>query len=1070
MRSNNRRNSSHLSSVMLICCGLACASGHRAHAAGADDLARRILIEKATPGGLIVHLGCGNGELITALGADESLLVQGLDTDPANIQKVRAACRSQGLGSRVTATELAGRQLPYVDNLVNLLVAEDLGNVTITEVMRVLRPGGTAYIKEGSSWSTTTKPWPDEIDEWTHFLHGPDNNAVSHDQIVGPPRCLQWVSDPAYGRHHNYLASLSAMVSANGRQFSIEDHAPAASMNMPGEWYLVARDSFNGLPLWNRPIHSWESTKTGFRSGPVQLPRRLIAVGDRVYAALNYGGRLLCLDAATGKTLSEFAGTAGVEEVLCAEGILYLVATAKDAQAGRRILAVATESGDIVWENRDGAVSSILPATLAVGKQRLFFHDAQAVVALDRATGQVAWRRPLPSVPKRPPWSSATIVYRDGVVLCGDRAVEYPDEWAQHPELLAGMRTHGGLGLLTALSAEDGQVLWNCEAAESFHGAVDIFVIDGRVWAAQGPARFFFERTRPILAKQVGEDFYIEKVAGRNLHTGKIEKKIDAQDAYTLIHHHRCYRNKATPRYIIMGRTGVEFIDLTGGASMSHNWTRGTCQYGIMPANGLIYVPPHPCRCWVSAKVSGFFAYSSREQAAWTDAIERCHKATGRPSDGALSPPPLHGANATTDDWPTYRHDNTRSSRAAGTVSDNPTVAWRRNLPGRLSAPTSADGKVFVCAVDHHMAYALNLDDGKELWSYHAGGRIDSPPTFRAGRVYFGSADGYVQCLDADTGALIWRFLAAPVRSSIIARGQLESPWPVAGSVLVKDGFAYVFAGRSAHLDGGMYFTKLNARTGEPEMTKQIYLRDRIGRQDETHVYDAFGPGDMDMAGLLNDIPSSIDSSIFLRGTRLTLDGTLLHDQPLPHLYNPGGFLDDTWWHRYYMVYDARFTRRAVSGRLLVRDGEQIYGYTQTGNRQADGRLFCADISRFEPSSQESTSRNLPRKRRAGGSTVTLWSNAKFPMMVRAMAVAVADDGQQQGSGRLIAAGPPLTAFGRSAALRGAEGGLLGIVDAATGHSLSQTSLDAPPVFDGMCVARGSIVMSLTSGIVVALN
>ena len=101
---------------------------------------------------------------------------------------------------------------------------------------------------------------------------------------------------------------------------------------------------------------------------------------------------------------------------------------------------------------------------------------------------------------------------------------------------------------------------------------------------------------RPILAKQFGEDFYIEDVAGRNLRTGQIEQTIDAADAFTVIHHHRCIRNKATEQYIIMGRTGVEFIDLTGGPSMSHHWTRGMCQYGVMPANGLLYVPPHPCQ------------------------------------------------------------------------------------------------------------------------------------------------------------------------------------------------------------------------------------------------------------------------------------------------------------------------------------------------------------------------------------------------------------------------------------------------------------------------------------------
>jgi hypothetical protein len=79
-------------------------------------------------------------------------------------------------------------------------------------------------------------------------------------------------------------------------------------------------------------------------------------------------------------------------------------------------------------------------------------------------------------------------------------------------------------------------------------------------------------------------------------------------------------------------------------------------------------------------------------------------------------------------------------------------------------------------------------------------------------------------------------------------------------------------------------------------------------------------------------------------------------------------------------------------------------------------------------------------------------------------------DAQRQGSDRLVLAGPPATAFASSEILHGEEGGLLGIVDAATGRSLSQISLDAPPIFDGMSVARGRIVLSLTSGAVVSFK
>jgi len=88
----------------------------------------------------------------------------------------------------VSLDRLSGNYLPYVDNLVRLVVAEDLAGVSMEEVMRVLSPGGTACVKSGDAWQKTVKPWPAEIDQWTHYLHGPDNNAVAHDARVGPPR------------------------------------------------------------------------------------------------------------------------------------------------------------------------------------------------------------------------------------------------------------------------------------------------------------------------------------------------------------------------------------------------------------------------------------------------------------------------------------------------------------------------------------------------------------------------------------------------------------------------------------------------------------------------------------------------------------------------------------------------------------------------------------------------------------------------------------------------------------------------------------------------------------------
>jgi 2-polyprenyl-3-methyl-5-hydroxy-6-metoxy-1,4-benzoquinol methylase len=63
--------------------------------------ARRILDDTGVKGGLIVHIGCGDGKLTAALHANDGFLVHGLDTDPGNIDQAREHVRSLKLYGKV---------------------------------------------------------------------------------------------------------------------------------------------------------------------------------------------------------------------------------------------------------------------------------------------------------------------------------------------------------------------------------------------------------------------------------------------------------------------------------------------------------------------------------------------------------------------------------------------------------------------------------------------------------------------------------------------------------------------------------------------------------------------------------------------------------------------------------------------------------------------------------------------------------------------------------------------------------------------------------------------------------
>ena len=81
-------------------------------AGAAEERAQRILDAAGTRGGLIVHLGCGDGALTAALRRSDACVVHGLDPDPANVAKARERFRSLGLTGSVTAERWTAQYRP----------------------------------------------------------------------------------------------------------------------------------------------------------------------------------------------------------------------------------------------------------------------------------------------------------------------------------------------------------------------------------------------------------------------------------------------------------------------------------------------------------------------------------------------------------------------------------------------------------------------------------------------------------------------------------------------------------------------------------------------------------------------------------------------------------------------------------------------------------------------------------------------------------------------------------------------------------------------------------------------
>jgi len=1069
--------------------------------------AQEVLAATGIQGGLVVHLGCGDGQLTAALGAEENFLVQGLDADPADVEAARRHVHATGLYGRVSVDRLDGSLLPYVDNLVNLVVAEDLGTVSMDEVLRVLCPGGVAYIKTGGQWTKTVKPRPAEIDDWTHFLHDPTNNAVSDDSVVGPPRQLQWVGGPAWARSHDHLASLSAAVVSGGRIFSIVDEGPIAAVVLQPKWQLVARDAFSGVVLWKRPIRDWQWHLRAFRTGPSELARRLVAVGDRVYVTLGIDAPLSALEAATGKTLATYEGTASTLEVLCHQGTLYVVAgdvatqqaAAKARRRGqrpgfaevrpqrpayaelppaKRIMAIDAASGRVLWKKADDETRELMPTTLALGGSRLFFQNADEVLCLDAHSGETIWQTQRTVSRNRPTWSAPTlVVYRD-VVLSADRAVaEKPVDVADDQRKVQWFVSAAGgqapVGELIAFSAETGQRLWSCPAKECYNSPIDVLVADGLVWTGQ-----LVRANEPGITE------------GRDPKTGEVRRtRPKDQEFFSCgMGHGRCYRNKATCKYLVLGRSGVEFIDVSTGKPVPNHWTRGTCQYGVIPCNGLLYVPPHTCACFTRSKLNGYLCLAPRRGERRAARGERggereeggekseeglVARLERGPAFDAVASHPSPLAPRPSSDWPTYRHDPSRSGRTPDAVSTELQEGWKTELGGRLSSVVVAEGKVLVARIDAHTVHALGADDGRPLWSFTASGRVDSPPTLWQGRVLFGSADGWVYCLRGSDGKLAWRFRAAPQERRIVAYGQLESAWPVSGSVLVQNGTVYCAAGRSSYLDGSIRICRLDAKTGRLLSETTIDHRDpETGFQRKGTVKGT------NMPGALPDVLSCDGESVYMRHLRFDLKG---QPQPsdVPHLYSGAGFLDDAWWHRTYWMMGTmmgtnyggwpRSGNQVPAGRLLAVDQDAIYGFgrSQYIHHGAHVGIDGATIFHFNPGRDAQRRQTYYRafavdRRPAARGKTYRWTQ-DLPILVRAMLLA---------GDRLLMAGPPdfFAADDPAAAWEGRQGGTLMVLSPTDGRKLAEYPLENPPVHDGMASAAGRLYLSTTGGQVVCFR
>ena len=1081
-------------------------------------------------GGLIVSIGNVEADFLKALRINDSYTVEGVSEDSAAVNKARTALTAESHG-RIGASEFDGTTIPFIDNIIQLLIISknDSSKLKTAEIDRVVAPFGVVLIKNGadvqgiadntdftpltldgvSGWTAYKKKYPETMDEWTHFLHAPDGNVVAKDKALTSPFHLQWISGPELARDHGRLASTSGCVSANGRLFTIMDEGPNVTVSLPPDWQLIARDAFSGVLLWKRKIGAWEGQMRPFRSGPAEISRRIVAVGDKIYVTLSYTTPVEELDAATGKTIKVYKGTENAYEIIYEKGVLYLVISkpsgpvdynkpgARPAPHNKKIVALDAETGNVLWEKDDETTTEIYPLTLCTADSKLYYQEPKGIHCIDASTGKEIWFTPRVAAMNRLGWAAPTMLISGDVLLCADIKDKAPkgnkkkgnkkggkagakkggkrgkkksadSEKDKSPESKedtnccqvtwkSSPAAGSNAGELVAYSAKDGKELWRCSVTQGYNAPIDVFVIDDIVWYSDNI--------------KLHSPTYTD---GRDLHTGKIVKNMDTAPAWTEEHHQRCYRNKATSRYIITGRQGVEFLPVDGSLPTANYWTRGECQYGVMPCNGLLYTPPHACSCYIQTKLNNYNALAGRRDFDFKNFDgERLTK--GEAFDDKRS----DDSEMPKSEWWTYRSNPERSSCVETNIPVKVKNKWQQKLDGVPTAPVAAEGFVLLAIPDKHKVSAFHMNDGSPAWTFYAGGRVDSPPTIYKGKAIFGAHDGYVYCLRLKDGALMWRFLAARNKLQHICYEQVESVWPVMGSVLIKDGIVYALAGRSSYVDGGMVLWRLNPDSGEIIGRKDLFDLDlKTGSQKKENVVG------MELEGALPDIMAASEDSLFLRDLHLSKEGKKL-PYDTNHIFSNMGFLDDTYFNRGYWIYGKRHFSGAADGLVTARylpsaylmasNADHIFGFDRNqyipkdkGLIKGSSNLYCAEKKLIELEGKIETKKNKGRaivELMKPTKVNYLWKN-DAPMIVRGMVVT---------DNALFIAGPEfptLSGFsGNNAVLKNDQPSLIMAIDKKTGKKLSsEPLLSGLPVRDGLIASDENLFVTTKNGILYCLG
>jgi outer membrane protein assembly factor BamB len=218
-----------------------------------------------------------------------------------------------------------------------------------------------------------------------------------------------------------------------------------------------------------------------------------------------------------------------------------------------------------------------------------------------------------------------------------------------------------------------------------------------------------------------------------------------------------------------------------------------------------------PNRIWFGAAIgAGMLALALWWLGPFPKPWQAVPEATVFPIAATTSCDAIHttvGETASADRVPMFRGNASRTGQMLGPGPErDPVDKWTYRTRGEVfSSPAVVSGTIYFGSYDG-MVYAVDAETGTQLWAFPTGSPVRSSPAVDGRMVYVGSNNGNVYALDANTGEKQWQFPAK---------------LPVFSSPSVMNGVVYVGSGstdqvdlsRDPTKDAGIIFA-LDAKTG----------------------------------------------------------------------------------------------------------------------------------------------------------------------------------------------------------------------------------------------------------------